>query len=74
MFIGTGHTSAMLPQHNKFCTSLGNAADHNGLGMCLRWLDKESVEYGWVKLLDNIHLEDQERDGRMSVGQVLQKL
>ena len=32
---------------------------------------QESVEYGWVKLLDNIHLEDQGRDGRMTVGQVL---
>lgn len=64
----------MLPQHDKFCASLGNAADHNGLGMCLRCLHKESVEYGRVKLLDNIHLEDQGRDGRMTVGQVLQKL
>jgi len=74
MFIGTGHTGAMLPQHDKFCTSLGNAADHIALGMCLRWLHKESVEYGWVKLLDNIHLEDYERDERMTVGQVLQQL
>jgi len=71
MFIGTGHTGAKLPQHDKFCTSVGNAADHIGLSMCLRWLHKESVEYGWVKPLDNIHFKDQESDGRMTVGQFL---
>jgi len=26
----------MLPQHDKFCTSLGNSTDHNGLGMFIR--------------------------------------
>jgi hypothetical protein len=29
---------------------------------------------GWVKLLNDIHLEDQGRDGRMTMGHVLQKL
>ena len=73
VFIGTGHTVVLLPQHDKFCVSLGNAADYNGSCMCLRWLHKETVEYGWVKLLDNIHLEDQGRGGGMTMGQVLQK-
>lgn len=73
IFIGTSYTGATLPQHDKFCTS-GNASDHNGLSMCLRWIRNEFVEYGWVKLLEDIHLEDQGRDGRMTVRTSLTKI